>query len=64
MEFWNSLEMVIQFKADADGVRSLRYLAMINTVRYLQGDLLLSLSPPEPDPPPLSEVTLYNNETT
>ena len=40
---WNFVEMVIQFKADADGLRSLWYLAMINTVRHPQGDL-----PPSP----------------
>ena len=46
MKPWNTIEMAIQFKADGGGVRSLWYLAMINTVRSLQGDLSPSPGPP------------------
>ena len=44
--------MAIQFKADGGGVRSLWYLAMINTVRYLQGDPAHTLLPLLPRPAP------------
>ena len=65
---WNSVEMVIQFKADADHVRSLWYLAMINTVRSLQGDPVPSPVQPAgtrlyPDCLP-HWATLYYNEAT
>ena len=52
MKPWNTIEMAIQFKADGGGVRSLWYLAMINTVRYLQGDPANTLLPLLPRPAP------------
>ena len=68
IKLWNSPKMVIQFKADADHVRSLWYLAMINTVRSLQGDPAPSPVQPAgtrlyPDCLP-HWATLYYNEAT